>query len=324
MIARLSLFFAILLSSWSAAHAAVRIVVSVDWEGRDLDPANLAAMNDFRNAYPDVPLQHFLNAAYFAKTGADGKETAAKIRSVLRKGDEEALHIHPWRSLVTAAGVKFRTEPAFKGFLDIKKCDPDCGHDVNLASYSEPELRKLIRFSQKTLGRYGFERARSFRAGAWQAEERTFKALAAEGFKLDSSATHAAYLKDRWGKSLLYPVVAKIWPSIVPTSQPYAIDLGGKGRLLELPNNGCLADYMSPEALLKVFQANAALAAQDPSGDAVLSIGFHQETAAKFLPQFRQGFDQIRAYAAEQKIPIVFETGTTLMARSKGLAHAKL
>jgi hypothetical protein len=300
-----SLIFLLLLLS-SSGQAALRVVVSVDWEGRNLDPQNLAAMEHFRHDYPKVPLQHFLNAAYYTKVDADPRLTTAAIRSVLRKGDEHGLHIHAWKSLVEAAGVKFRTEPAFRGPLDLSQCDPDCGHDVNMAAYNEKELQKLIRFSIKKLVQQGFERPRSFRAGAWQADKHVFRALAREGITLDSSATPAEYLKERWGKSLLYPVVGKLWPDTTATSQPYRIDLGSGLSMLELPNNGCLADYVSGDVIAATFQKNVELWKKDRSRDIYISIGFHQETAQKFLPHLRQGIDAIQAMAERDRLPVAF------------------
>jgi hypothetical protein len=290
----------------SSGQAALRVVVSVDWEGRNLDPQNLAAMEHFRHDYPKVPLQHFLNAAYYTKVDVDPRLTTAAIRSVLREGDEHGLHIHAWKSLVEAAGVKFRTEPAFRGPLDLSQCDPDCGHDVNMAAYNEKELQQLIRFSIKKLVQHGFDRPRSFRAGAWQADRHVFRALAREGITLDSSATDAEYLKERWGKSLLYPVVGKLWPDTTATSQPYRIDLGSGLSMLELPNNGCLADYVSGEVIAATFQKNVELWKKDTSRDVYISIGFHQETAQKFLPHLRQGIDAIQAMAERDKLPVVF------------------
>lgn len=294
----------ILLSS--SAQAALRVVVSVDWEGRNLDPQNLAAMEHFRHDYPNVPLQHFLNAAYYTKVDADPRLTTAAIRSVLREGDEHGLHIHPWKSLVEAAAVKFRTEPAFRGPLDLSQCDPDCGHDVNMAAYNEKELQTIIRFSIKKLRQQGFDRPRSFRAGAWQADHHVFRALAREGITLDSSATSAEYLKERWGKSLLYPVVGRLWPDTTATSQPYRIELGSGLSMLELPNNGCLADYVSGEVIAATFQKNVELWKKDKDRDIYISIGFHQETAQKFLPHLRQGIDAIQAMAEREKLPLAF------------------
>jgi len=299
----------LILIAWTlptSVSAALRVVVSVDWEGRNLDPQNLASMEHFRHDYPQVPLQHFLNAAYFTKPDADARVTAAAIKSVLRAGDEHGLHIHPWRSLVQAAGVKFRTEPAFRGPMDLSQCDPDCGHDVNMAAYDEKELQKLIRLSIKTLTKHGFERPRSFRAGAWQADNHVFRALAREGITLDSSATSAEYLKERWGHSLLYPVVGKLWPHITSTSQPYRIPLGQGLSILQLPNNGCLADYVSGARIAQTFQENVEVWKKDKTKDIYISIGFHQETAQKYLPHLRQGIDTIMQISARDNLPVEF------------------
>lgn len=288
------------------AEGKVKIVVSVDWEGRELNPENLQAMQAFRKDYPDVPFQMFLNAAYYFKQGADPKTVTAAINSVMREGDEHGLHIHAWKSLFEAAQVKFRTEPAFKGPIKMEACVPDCGHDVNITAYSEEELRKVIRLSIDTLTKNGFRKATSFRAGAWQADRKVMRALAAEGISLDSSATDAEYLKDRWGKTLLYPVIKKIWPDTLATTQPYLIDLGQGLSIMELPNNGSLADYVSGDQILKAFQANAQKLKEGSAKEMYLSIGFHQETASKYLGNLRTGIDLIRAEAAKQGIAIEF------------------
>jgi hypothetical protein len=175
-----------------------------------------------------------------------------------------------------------------------------------LASYTAPQLRQLIRTSIAILRQHGFARPRSFRAGAWQAEGRTFNALTAEGLTLDASATYAEYLKVRWGHSLLYPTVAKIWSHIGPTSQPYVIPTSSGRLLWELPNNGCLADYVTAEDMLATYRANAALWRDHPQRDVYLSIGFHQETAHKYLNRLRDAIDLIRAAATADAVPIEF------------------
>ena len=47
--------------------------------------------------------------------------------------------------------------------------------------------------------------------------------------------------------------------------------------LIQVPNNGCLADYVTADQMVATYEE---LVAQVPSA-AVLSLGFHQETAAK-------------------------------------------
>ena len=297
----------VVLSPCAQAEAKVRIVVSVDWEGRDLAPANLAAIQQFRSDFADIPLQHFLNAAYYTKPDANQGEVTRAITSVLRKGDEHGLHLHGWMRLFEAAGVSFRTGPTYlKDPVDLRSCRHDCGHEVAITAYREDELRRVIRFASDTLEGQGFDRPHSFRAGGWQADAKVLRALAREGFTVDSSATHAKFLEPAWGGTNLYTFVRQLWASVVPTTQPYVVDLGGGDRITELVNNGCLADYMTGKAMLEVFRGNAAALGQVPDRDVYVSIGFHQETAAKYLPALRDGITRIKEYGTKRGIPFEF------------------
>jgi hypothetical protein len=294
-------------SSFAAAQGKLRIVVSVDWEGRELVEENLEAMKSFRNDFPEVPLQHFLNAAYYTKRDANAARITRSIRSVLRAGDEHGLHIHAWRSLVKAAGARFLTSPSFVDQdVDESQCGEDCGADVPLTTYTESELRKVIHKSVDILIAQGFDRPVSFRAGGWQANNTVLSALAAEGFTLDSSATYAEFLKEAWGEYNLYNFVGQLWPQTVPTSQPYVFTNRDGLKITELPNNGCLSDYMTGSAMLKVFTANAKNLAKNPQQDVYMSIGFHQETAAEYLPRLRSALKKFRTYAEANRVPYEF------------------
>jgi hypothetical protein len=305
------LVFVVMIFSLLAADAIgqgkVRIVVGVDWEGDDLQPENLQAMKDFRRDFPQIPLQHFLNAAYYTKHQADAARVTKAIRSVLLPGDEHGLHIHAWRTLVESSAVKFRRGPSFviDGF-SIADCAIDCGQEIALTGYTTSELRKIIARSVEILTGKGFNRPRSFRAGGWQADDNVLDALAAEGFTLDSSATDAEFLKPSWGKYNLYGFVAKLWSDTKPTSQPYIYQTPSGLKILELPNNGCLSDYMTGSEMLGVFQSNALILKKNPQKDVYLSIGFHQESAAEYLPRLRGAIKLIRRHSARYKIPIEF------------------
>lgn len=289
------------------AQGKVKIVVSVDWEGRDLKPDNLQAMKDFRRDYPEIPLQHFLNAAYYTKQQANAAQITESIKSVLLPKDEHGLHIHAWRTLVESSGVKFRTTPSMvrEGMM-IADCAIDCGQEIVLTGYTNAELRKIIARSVEILKREGFNHPKSFRAGGWQADDNVLEALAAEGFTLDSSATYAEFLKPSWEKYNLYGFVGKLWSETKPTSQPYIYKTSSGLKILELPNNSCLSDYMTGAAMLKVFQSNALLLKNDPKKDVYLSIGFHQETATEYLPRLREAINLIRSDSKQNKIPIEF------------------
>lgn len=289
------------------AQGKVRIVVSVDWEGRDLKPENLQAMQDFRRDFPEIPLQHFLNAAYYTKPDANAAQITKSVKAVLRQKDEHALHIHAWRTLVESSGVTFRTSPSMvTGEVNLANCTFDCGQEVVLTGYTVAELRKIIAQSKKILQREKFKRPRSFRAGGWQADDKVLEALASEGFSLDSSATYAEFLKPSWGKYNLYGFVAKLWAGTKPTSQPYIYTTSSGSKILELPNNSCLSDYMTGADMLKVFQSNAQILQKNPKKDIYLSIGFHQETAARYLPRLREAITLIRNESRSENIPIEF------------------
>ncbi|MBX7170862.1 MAG: hypothetical protein K1X72_07890 [Pyrinomonadaceae bacterium] len=306
---RFLIFILALLFSVSSAFSQgkVKIVVSVDWEGDDLQQQNLQAMKDFRRDYPEIPLQHFLNAAYYTKHQAKASEITESIKSVLLPKDEQGLHIHAWKNLVESSGVVFRTSPSFvlEGYT-IADCKIDCGQEIALTGYTNAELRKIIAHSIEILNKEGFNRPKSFRAGGWQADDNVLDALAAEGFTLDSSATPADFLLPEWGKYKLYQMVKDLWMKTTPTSQPYIYKTSSGLKILEYPNNSCLSDYMTGEDMLKVFQSNARNFKKNPKKNVYLSIGFHQETAAEFLQHLREAIKLIRNSAKQNRIPIEF------------------
>ena len=307
-----SLIFAVILlqllfATNAFAQGKVRIVVSVDWEGQNLQAENLDAMQNFRRDFPKIPLQHFLNAAYYTRYQSETKLITKLIKSVLRKGDEHGLHIHAWRSLVESSKVTFRKTPSFvEDGYSTTDCEIDCGHDIALTGYTTAELRKIIAHSVEILTREKFNRPKSFRAGGWQADDKVLEALASEGFTLDSSAVPAEFLRKEWEKYNLYGFVAKLWADITPTSQPFDYKTSSGLKIRELPNNSCLSDYMKGLDMLKVFQANARMLKKNPKKDVYLSIGFHQESAAEYLPRLRQAIKLISNNAKRKHIPIEF------------------
>jgi hypothetical protein len=101
-------------------------------------------------------------------------------------------------------------------------------------------------------------------------------------------------------------MVKDLWKQTKPTSQPYIYKTSSGLKILELPNNSCLSDYMTGAEMLKVFQSNAQILKKNHKKNVYLSIGFHQETAAEFLPNLREAIRLIRNYAKRHKIPIEF------------------
>lgn len=289
----------------------LQLVVTVDWEGRELRDDNLRAMEDLRTKFPQLKIVQFLNAAYFVKDGAVAADVATQMRRALRPGDEKGLHIHGWKRLFEASGVTFRASPTFWGTsLDAhgQECSDDCGHEVPISLYTEGELRKVVKLSLDTLETNGFGRAKSFRCGGWMAKLPVREAVAAEGIRYEHSAVPTVFLQPKLGTMPVYGWLSELWQGTTNVSQPYAINTATT-PLTEVPDNGALADYVSAQQMIDTFEANKAAFLQDRKKSVVFSIGFHQETAATCLPQLEEALTRIYAETKAENIP--FENVTS-------------
>lgn len=283
----------------------LQLLVTVDWEGRDLSDANLEAMQNLHARFPEVKVVHFLNAAYFTKQGADADDTTARIGSAIFPGDEKGLHIHGWKRLFEASGVTFKNAPTFWGTaVRQSECVYDCGHEVPISLYSADELRKVVRFSLDTLEAQGLGRARSFRCGGWMAKDTVREAVAAEGLVFEESAVPTSFLKAQLGGRPIYTWLDELWRGTVETSQPYTLPTAA-GDLVEVPDNGALADYASAEQMVATFEANKAAYLRDRSKNVVVSVGFHHETAAQHVPKLEAALARMYAIAKAENVPFV-------------------
>ena len=278
----------------------VHIAVSVDWEGREISDENMDAFSSFRMVHPDVPLTHFLNAAYFCKDGADAQVVAQRMSALLHTKDELGLHIHPWKSLVESAGVTFRSTPTIWGAERPSSPASDPGHDVSVESYTVDEFQKLVVHSTSILQANGFDLSNSFRAGAWLAGPRVREAIRREGFVIDSSATDTKW-HTRIYEYDLPQMIREIWPDVTSITQPFWISIPA-GDLLEMPDTGALADYVSAEQMAgHISDAVARLDGEDR----YVHIGFHQETAAKYIVRVIEALEMVKEQHSES---VVFET----------------
>ncbi len=297
-----------------ASEPGIRVVVTVDWEGTDLSSANLAAMEAFRTQFPKVPLVQFLNAAYYTKAGASAAAVTRSIRRAVRAGDELGLHIHGWKRLFEAADVTFRAEPTFWGSpLDASECLTDCGHEVAISSYSRAELRKVIDYSIATLQRNGFGHATSFRAGGWMAGATVRGALLDSGLTVDHSAVPSSPLSGELRGLPLLDWVKTLWPRTSATTQPYSIAVGS-GSLVEIPDNGALADYVTTAEMVAVFDSAVTAYKHDRSHAQVVSIGFHQETAADYASRVQRALVTIASHARTAKVAVHYVTSAGAIA----------
>jgi hypothetical protein len=285
----------------STSSPKVHIAVSVDWEGREISDENIAAFTLFRAAHPQVPLTHFINAAYFDKAEANAEDVIRRMRAIIQSHDELGLHIHPWKSLVESAGVVYRSGPTIWGVeRPERKGWPDPGHDVSVEAYTTDEFQKLVAHSKKVLDANGFALSKSFRAGAWLAGPRVLEAVRREGFLVDSSATDTKW-HTKIAQFALPQMIRDIWPDVTADTQPFYISTPA-GDILEMPDTGALADYVSAQQMADhIIDAISKL----DQTDRYVHIGFHQETADKYIERVIEALLIVKATSADR---IIFET----------------
>ncbi len=296
----------------------IHVVVSVDWEGRSLLDENVHAMKAFRAAHPDVPMQQFLNAAYYTKEDADIPSTTNKILSTLLPEDEHALHLHAWNSLFELAGVVARKQPSMlemseqrqskiklKNREDWEFYKNDWGYDVPINKYSAIELFKVIQTSNKILMSHGFRQPRSFRAGGGMGGGNLLEALTQSQFTVDASASNIRFFRQRFGNIPLIEWMGELWAHIHDCSQPYK-ESTANGDIWQVPSNGCVADYTTEDDIIDVFKKNVVVWEHSKGEDVFVSIGFHQETAARFLDRINKAIVEIRKISSRQGLPVVF------------------
>ena len=281
----------------------INIVISVDWEGRELDPKNLEAMKSFREDYPHIPILQFLNAAYFTKPGMDADKTKGLIESVLLPIDEIGLHIHGWKSQFETCGVKFRNSPSFNhgGEISQGENDLDIGHDIPISEYTTEELVKVINHSKEIYKKNGWGIPLNFRCGGWISKPHVLKALEQTGFMGDFSAVPCEFLDGKRKSNFLHDWLFPLWSDITPLTQPFKI-----GNIMEWPNNGCLADYVTGEDMLNTFKLNWEEFQKSERNNWYVSFGFHQETADKFINRIREAIGLIEVFCREEKISLKY------------------
>ncbi|MDB4931100.1 MAG: hypothetical protein JWM10_3584 [Myxococcaceae bacterium] len=257
---------------------AVYVVVSTDWDNTRFADPFLRRIEALREHHPALVYSHFFAPFHYTDpmvTDAREAEIEAWVKAQRdQHGDELGVHIHGWCHFVSAAGVTCRTQPAYAP-------DDTSGYVTVMAAYTVEEMSAQLRYAVRLFGEHGLGRPTSFRAGGWTADLGTFRALDATGFTVDSSAMRPDRIGS-WRGYLLYSWNETNWAGITDTTQPYypsdtLITEGAPARpmrLLEVPDNGILVDYITGPAMVAVYEANA------PEGRPVarptlFQVGFH-------------------------------------------------
>ena len=257
------------------------VVVSNDWDDPDNDDATLERQERLHARHPALLLTHFVGPYTFTDPSVSAARRDFLVDWVtgLRdgEGDEIGLHIHPYCNFVESAGLACRTESSF-----ARSTGDATGYTVFLGSYGESEFTALLEHAIDLFQEAGLGRPTSFRAGGWTLEPHTMRALAATGFKADTSAANWARMEE-WADNpgaTLFQWNRDHWFSIDETSQPYypsETDLlsasSPRVSVLEVPDNGLLVDYVSGAEMIDMFEQN--LGSGILPAPRAYSIGYH-------------------------------------------------
>src|SRR4029077_18172014 len=119
----------------------------------------------------------------------------------------------------------------------------------------------------------GFALGTSFRCGGWLAAPHVLAAIRAKGFLVDTSATDPRWLKEKLGDLPLHARICELWPGVDETSAPRWIATPG-GEVLEMPDTGALADYVTTEDMLGHVERALVRARASPAREVFVHVGF--------------------------------------------------
>ncbi|MBI5482261.1 MAG: hypothetical protein HY906_25625 [Deltaproteobacteria bacterium] len=257
------------------------VVVSNDWDDPDSPDANLARQQALHDRHADLKITHFFGPYTFTDPAVAPTRATylADLVKTMRDtyDDEIGLHIHPWCSFVEQAGLACRTSPSF-GYAN----GDDTGYTVVLAEYSEEEMATMLAEADSIFIAHGLGKPLTFRAGGWTSQIHTLKALHAAGFVVDASGCNWSRL-EAWQNvpgASLYAWNQANWATIDDLSQPYypnvtdiLTSVAPQVGILEAPDNGILADYVTTDEMVEIFQKNwDGTALTEPRA---LSVGYH-------------------------------------------------
>ncbi|NRA46228.1 MAG: hypothetical protein HRU09_14840 [Oligoflexales bacterium] len=278
------------------------LTLGIIWEGQDLVKHNLQALKEIRQHLPNIKVIQFLSPAYLTKPGVNQEQTLQKIKETIGKDDIIGLHLQPWRSFTQDAGVLFRTQPTFWG-NQLANDNDEWGHEVPLSIYTQEEILKMIKHSQKLFSKHGISSPSIFMAGGWMAAPHVLEAVRQSGILFDSSAV-AIDITER--KLRFYPLfkwLKNIWGSIKPPFQPF-LSQTEAGPLGQLVLNGGIPHYISSGEIKDRFTQIVNTTKPFKNDKVHFHLAIHQETAWETQRSLVGAINQLRAYATKQGITI--------------------
>jgi hypothetical protein len=304
-----------------ARHTFVRthplyVLVGTDWDDSDNPVESYTLQDELHATFSELKITHFVGPYTFT----DPAVTPARVDEIVlwlehqrdTFGDEIGVHIHPYCNFVETTDVPCRTTPSV-----VYDAGDTSGYTIESASYTEEEYTTLLLRADELFIAHGFEKPRSFRAGAWTADLSTLNALVNAGYTVDSDAYNWARMEE-WigvGNGAFYEWVSTHWSSIGDTSQPYypsegdvLDDSAPVLPLLEIPLNGVMADYVTGEEMMDILDLNWDGGAL--SSPVTFAIGYHPPNyVAAYHARIVMALEYTDSLRASQDLgPVVYAT----------------
>jgi hypothetical protein len=294
------------------------VLVSVDWDRADTVDSELGWQDDLHDDHPALRLTHFVGPWTFTDPDVPPERADLLVDWLTQHRDEDrdeiGLHIHPFCSFVDTTSVPCREAPSYV----YDEGDPT-GYTVLSSAYTVEEYTELLLAADTLFEARGMGKPTSFRAGGWIADEGVLQALVNAGYVADTSANNWQLMEEWEGgaNGVLWAWNQEHWAGIDSTSQPYypsAADASVAGSpsigILEVPDNGILADYVEVEEMIAVLEANwDGGAVGEPK---VFSIGYHNRTTGlgfNFRDNIEDTLDHVDRFLAQDDAgPLVYAT----------------
>jgi hypothetical protein len=290
------------------------VLVTNDWDDSEHSEGVLNLQEKLYEDNPGFKQTHFVGPYTFTDPVVTAEQIGMLVDWVIAKhddnGDEIGLHIHPYCNFIETTSVTCLHEPSFAYDVD------ETGYTIDLSAYTLEQTEILAAQAIVLFEANGLGRPTSFRAGGWTAQLHTLEALQNSGFVADTSANNWARLEEWEGQpdASLYEWNAEHWATIDEWSQPYypsADDILDDSEptldILEVPDNGCLVDYVTVDEIEQMFHAGWDGGALDQP--LVYVTGYHPTSYGSHHFTMEAGLQHISGHLnREDAGPVVYET----------------
>jgi hypothetical protein len=310
-----SMIFGILLPVESAVKAArpalfkapssvenlIHLSFLLTYEGREIDSESLNSIQGFRRRYPDIRFTHLISPAYFLRSKEESDAASIGLKRVIHPGDKVGLYLSPWKSIVLAANVNFRSGPSVWG-QSQDNCQADCGIDVPINIYPERDIEKIIKTSIDVLEEHSYFPNRILQVGAWLATPSLLEVAKKLGFQFSFSAVPLPLINRYLGYYPLREWLANLWYGITLETQPHVVATK-YGAITEMPLTNFQVDLVSTHDILLNFKKTAT-SLSSTKVPLHFSLALNQETARIFMPRLESSIREIYEYSDKNGIEL--------------------